>query len=110
METLRGGSLRWALSIAAWQPEPPELEALLALLPPEEAEHCRKFRFPDDRKRALASRLLQRAAAAAALGVPFGEAVIQRTRGGRPYLASTGDRSAAPNFNYSVSHEVRLRC
>ena len=102
----RPGCLRWAVDIARWTPEPPELDFLLALLPPEEAEHCRKFRFPDDTKRGLVSRLLQRACGAAVLGVPFREAVIRRTRGKKPYLADAQRPAEAPNFNYSVSHEV----
>jgi hypothetical protein len=96
--------LRWAVDICKWNPGPAEFEYLLGLLPPEEREQCRKYKFPDDRKRALVSRLLQRGCAATALGLPFREAVIRRTRGGKPYIASACDRSAAPNFNYSVSH------
>ncbi|GAB4820177.1 hypothetical protein N2152v2_007223 [Parachlorella kessleri] len=101
----RDGRLRWAVDISRWSPEPNELEHLLGLLPGAEQEACRKFRFLDDQKRALVSRLLQRASAAAVLGLPFCEVVIQRTRGSKPYIAGAGDRSAAPNFNYSVSHE-----
>lgn len=100
--------LRWAVDISKWDPQPAEFDHLLGLLPEDERNHCRKFRFMDDRKRALVSRLLQRASAEAVLGVPFREAFIKKTRGNKPYIANSLDRSRAPNFNYSVSHEVGL--
>ena len=43
----------------------PEFRFLLALLPEHEREECLRFRFMDDKKRALVSRLMQRAAACA---------------------------------------------
>lgn len=52
-------------------------------------------------------RLLARACCAAALRLPWPAVEIARTRGRKPYCANAeGDRSAAPNFNFNVSHEV----
>jgi phosphopantetheinyl transferase len=103
---------RWAVVASHWSPPPRAFEYLLSLLPAEEREQCNRFRQAEDRKRALVSRLLARAAAAAALRLqPFSaEAPVgwARTRGGKPYVASPLPRPPhAPNWNYSVSHEVR---
>ena len=103
---------RWAVVASHWSPPPQAFEYLLSLLPAEEREQCNRFRQAEDRKRALVSRLLARAAAAAALRLqPFStEALVgwARTRGGKPYVASPLPRPPhAPNWNYSVSHEVR---
>jgi hypothetical protein len=51
-------------------------------------------------------RLLQRHCVATALGVPFAEVAIQRTRGRKPVFAGTAHDPRAPNFNFNVSHEV----
>lgn len=102
--------LRWAVDTSSWTPGPDEFEFLLALIPTADQAECRSFRFLDDRKRALVSRLLQRAAACAALGLPFSEVDIRRTKGRKPFVFNRGaDRSSAPNFNFNVSHEVGSR-
>lgn len=99
--------LRLAVDVGRWDPSPREFDFLCSLLPDSEAEECRKFKFFDDQKRALVSRLLQRHVATVALGIPFQAVVIKRTKGRKPYIANEGvDRSPCPNFNYSVSHEV----
>ncbi len=46
-----------------------------------------KFKHLEDRKRALVSQLLQRACCQHALGVPFQEVALSRTKGGKPFLA-----------------------
>jgi 4'-phosphopantetheinyl transferase len=102
----RPGALRWALDTARWTPAPEELEFLLALIPEDEREQVRKFRFLEDQKRALASRLLQRRAAQLVLGIPHDLVVIRRTKGNKPYVANDLPKHHAPNFNFSVSHEV----
>ncbi|EFN51313.1 hypothetical protein CHLNCDRAFT_55270 [Chlorella variabilis] len=100
------GRLRWAVQVEAWSPGHAEFELLLSLLPEAERCACTRFRQAQDRKRALVSRLLQRAAAAAALGLRHGGALsVQRTRGNKPYVAGAHRPSHAPNWNYSVSHE-----
>ena len=63
-----------------------------------------------DRKRALVSRLLQRAAAARVLGLPWDAVHLGRTREGKPHLAGPSAEAAAaagphlPCFNFNVSH------
>ena len=116
--------LRWAVNISRWHPsddhDGPEFRFLLALLPEHEREECLRFRFMDDKKRALVSRLMQRAACARVAGVPHADVPIRRTKGKKPFFAWTelegldAERrpdvafSAAPNFNFNVSHEGAL--
>ena len=100
---------RWAVALGAWEPSPDEFAFLLGLLPEEERTPVLRFRQEADKRRALVSRLLQRAAAAAALGLPHASVVVRRTRGSKPYAANELDKPHAPNWNYSVSHEVRRR-
>lgn len=103
----REGRLRWAVEISRWQPSDREFDFLCSILPPEDATECRKFKFLDDRKRAVLSRLLQRHAAASVLAIPHDSVEIKRTRGRKPYAANPViEKRGAPNFNYSVSHEV----
>ncbi len=103
--TAASGRLRWAVDTKQWDPCPSEFQFLCSLLPSGESEECAKFRFFDDQKHAVISRLLQRHAAFAALEIPHAAVVIRRTKGRKPYIANDGPRPGAPNFNYSVSHE-----
>ena len=65
------------------------------------------FRFKDDQKRALVSRLLQRQCVSAAMSLSWESVQIKRTKGRKPFVMNkTMDRSGAPNFNFNVSHEV----
>lgn len=65
------------------------------------------FRFKDDQKRALVSRLLQRQCVSAAMSLAWESVQIKRTKGRKPFVMNKGlDRSGAPNFNFNVSHEV----
>ena len=103
------GRLRLAVDIARWHPSIEELEFLYSLLPPADAEDCKKFRFFDDKKRSVTSRLLQRHAAFLALGIPHPAVDIKRTKGRKPYVANPiPNKQHSPNYNYSVSHEVSL--
>jgi 4'-phosphopantetheinyl transferase len=58
--------LRWAVNTERWNPEGDhegaEFTFLLSLLPQHEREDCLRFVHMPDKKRALVSRLLQRAA------------------------------------------------
>lgn len=100
-------ALRWAVDVTRWQPPPSELAFLLSLLPENEQTEATRFKFEADRKRHLVSRLLGRAAAAAALGLQHSVVEIKRTRGGKPYVANVLQKPAgAANYNYSISHEV----
>jgi hypothetical protein len=65
------------------------------------------FRFKDDQKRALLSRLLQRRCVSAALGLPWGKVQLKRTKAKKPYAAGAPAKPHAPNFNFNVSHEAR---
>ena len=54
---------RWAVDVSRWQPNEDEFEYLCSnSLTKEESVHCKRFKFEDDRKRALISKLLQRTA------------------------------------------------
>ena len=106
--------LRWAVNIAKWHPEGDhegaEFQFLLHLLPANEREDCLKMRFMPDKKRAIVSRLLQRAACAHVTSIPFERIVIKRTKGRKPFLADISEAQPprlphAPNFNFNVSHE-----
>ena len=83
-----------------------------------------KFHFVDDQKRALVSRLLQRRACFEATAVPYDQVQIERTKGGKPFMAnkppaspapsgaadggsSSGGAARGPNWNFNVSHEGR---
>ena len=66
------------------------------------------FRFKDDQKRALLSRLLQRRCVNVGLGVPWGKVRIKRTKAKKPFVVGVPDRQHAPNFNFNVSHEARI--
>lgn len=98
-------TLRWAVDISVWACKEAEWQFLLGLLPSDDRTAVQRFKFRDDQKRALVSRLLQRQCVAAALGVPFAEVAIQRTKGRKPFFAGRISRPEAPNFNFNVSHE-----
>ena len=102
--------LRWAVNTERWSPsgdhEGAEFGFLLSLLPRHEREECLKFVHMPDKKRALVSRLLQRAACARVTSAPHASIEIRRTKGRKPFLASPlPDPALAPNFNFNVSHE-----
>jgi len=98
--------LRWVVDTSAWAPMAAEWAFLLTLVTDEEREKTMRFKFEADQKRALLSRLLQRAACHEAYGTPHAAAVIKRTKGGKPYLAERPAVLAdAPNWNFNVSHE-----
>ena len=90
-----------------WEPNPQEFQFLCTLLPAADSEACNKFRFFADKKRAVVSRLLQRHAAFLALDIPHEAVSIERTKGRKPYVANKIEKLHAPNYNYSVSHEVK---
>lgn len=99
--------LRWAVDTESWKPNEAQLALLLRLLPSQEAAECTAYKLAPDRKRALISRLLQRACICQALGVPWQQVQVRRTRGRKPFCANLPLPTAtAPNFNFNVSHEV----
>lgn len=104
-------SLRWAMRLSEWTlADAPAVSAefdFLLRFVREEGERRAVFKFErdDDRRRALLSRLLARAACAEALGLDLDDVRVARTRGKKPYLASAAKRPWAPNFNFNISHE-----
>ncbi|KAG2450503.1 hypothetical protein HYH02_005004 [Chlamydomonas schloesseri] len=78
----------------------------LALLPHEEQQQVLEFLQPADQFRALASRIMQRCAVVAALGVAWREVALGRTKGRKPFTTNAKPPHA-PNFNFNVSHEGR---
>ena len=112
--------VRWAVNITKWMPEKDEMDFLLTILPMHERERVMRFKREEDRKRALVSRLMQRACVGTCAALEKkDEAEIKRTKGGKPFVyvaknkttsattATThmGRRETAPNFNFNVSHE-----
>ncbi|KAK9844590.1 hypothetical protein WJX74_004382 [Apatococcus lobatus] len=98
-------TFRWAVNIGRWHPEEAEIDFLLTLIPEPERKDVRAFKFLDDQKRALCSRLLQRQCTCQALRISWQAVSLKRTRGRKPFAAVQGSRSACPNFNFNVSHE-----
>lgn len=103
--------MRIAFNSSRWAPEGEddgaEFQYLLSCVQEDEAEQVRRFRFFEDKQRALVSRLLQRKCAETCLGLGWDEILIKRTKGKKPFVASgVSERpEGAPNFNYNVSHE-----
>ena len=114
MEDEPTARVRWAVNSTRWKPGEREMEFLLKILPVHERERVMRFKREEDRKRALVSRLMQRACVGTCAVVETTDAVeIRRTKGGKPFMyveenATTKERrraTAAPNFNFNVSHE-----
>ncbi|KAK9814129.1 hypothetical protein WJX72_001038 [[Myrmecia] bisecta] len=103
---MASATLRWAVAVKRWEPHPEEWTFLLQLLPQEEVKQVETFKFVEDQKRALISRLLQRRCCQAVFGLRWDQVVIKRTKGRKPYLATPlPNKQYAPNFNFNVSHE-----
>ena len=98
--------LRWFVDVSGWSPSTTEFGYFLAALGHEDRSTIERFIQFDDRKRALASRLLQRASVIQVCRCKDSEVRIARTRGGKPFTTNMKP-SSAPNFNFNVSHEVR---
>ena len=99
--------VRWAFNISSWEPTDGELHAALQLLPEQEQAACTRFHQLADRKRALASRLLQRRLGAQCFGcTSFQDVCIERTANGKPYFPVTPTQTDALRVNFNVSHEV----
>lgn len=96
--------LRWYVNTNAWQPSAAEFSACLGTLSREDQEVVQRFRFEDDRKRALVSRLLQRACVRHVCCVPDDAVELLRTKGKKPFTTNKKP-VCAPNFNFNVSHE-----
>ena len=132
---LHNFTFRWVVDVENWNPidehEGREFQFLLDLIAPEdERAQVLKYLHFADKKRALVSRLLTRAACTKASKFPFKEVRIKRTKGKKPFFANVHERvdsvkdkgtgcgvkvyeknefsagiPKAPNFNFNVSHE-----
>ncbi|CAK9071390.1 L-aminoadipate-semialdehyde dehydrogenase-phosphopantetheinyl transferase (4'-phosphopantetheinyl transferase) (Alpha-aminoadipic semialdehyde dehydrogenase-phosphopantetheinyl transferase) (AASD-PPT) [Durusdinium trenchii] len=107
-----GYTHRWAINIDDWNPaggsEGSEFQFLLRLIKEEnERKAVLRFKFLDDQKRALISRLLVRQASASSLNkTNFDGMEIKRTKGRKPFLAHPlCPENEAPNWNVNCSHE-----
>ena len=104
------GILRWLVDVEAWEVAigGDEWQLLLKCLSEAEATKVMRFMHAADKKRALVSRLLQRRACHEVTGLSCADVVVERTKGGKPFMANKPrPMSGAPNFNYNVSHEGR---
>eukprot|EP00624_Nannochloropsis_granulata_P007744 evm.model.NODE_932_length_14269_cov_36.301212.2 len=98
------GILRLGLRIGTEAVTPGQWELLLSLLPEAEAHKVQGFYHDKDRRLALGSLLLQRAATSWVLGPRFKDILIQRTQPhNKPYVEAAGTR--IPGWNYNVSHQ-----
>jgi len=98
-------ALRWAVNTTNWDPKDKEWDFLLGLLPESERTPVMRFKFMDDKKRAIVSRLLQRRCVEENIGILWEDIDIKRTKGRKPFLATKTNCTYAPNFNFNVSHE-----
>ncbi|KAK9808136.1 hypothetical protein WJX73_000595 [Symbiochloris irregularis] len=107
MITTDGPALRWAVHLPSWQPQDREWVFLKDIIGADERKQVEQFRFHDDKKRAVISRLLKLACVHHALDVAWEEVTIRYTKGNKPYYRSQQDQDkfGAPNFNFNVSHE-----
>jgi len=97
------GILRLGLQIGTETITPGQRELLLSLLPEGDVHKLQGFYHDKDRRLALGSLLLQRAATSWVLGQRFKDILIQRTQPyNKPYVEAAGTR--LPGWNYNVSH------
>lgn len=96
--------LRWAVNTREWNPCELELSALIARFPSADHDKCKRFLHLDDRKRAVASRLLQRSFGSFAFNRPQKEIEIARSERGKPFFLH--EHPIAQCLNFNVSHEV----
>lgn len=111
-QALPQGIARLGLRVGTESITPAQWGVALGLLPEAEALKVRRFYHDKDRRLALGSLLLQRAASSWVLGKPFGGVAIERAQPhNKPYVDATGTR--LPGWNYNVSHHgewVVLAC
>lgn len=97
---------RFALNISTWNATEEEVSQLASCFPPEDRDKCNRFLRFADRKRAVASRLLQRSLGLRAFGQRPQDVLIARTDKGKPFFLHA--HPTAKNLNFNVSHEVRF--
>lgn len=91
------------------RPEPPDLEALSAVLSPEERERVDRMAHPDLRRRRILCRHALRVALGARLGVCAEQVPLRNGPHGKPYL-ETGipDGNAEGRLHFNLSHTDHL--
>jgi len=97
------GILRLGLQIGTEPVTAGQWQLLLTLLPDAEAQKVQRYYHDKDRRLAVGSLLLQRAATSWVLGQRFKDVLIQRTQPhNKPFVDAGGTR--LPGWNYNVSH------
>lgn len=96
---------RWALHCSAWELNDDDKHYFLSLIPLEERAACTRFARPEDCKRALASRVLQRLLGSLVFHVPLPSVKISRSASGKPFFAAVHSSS---RIDFNVSHEVSI--
>ena len=100
-------TFRWVVDIDQWHPieehEGREFQFLLNLIQQEdEREQVLKYYHFADKKRALVSRLMTRAACAKARGCKFEEVIIGRTKGRKPFFKNVHEVAARTTTTNNV--------
>ena len=99
--------LRWIVNSTTWRPGDDEFAFVLTILPTHEREEVTRFHRFEDRKRALLSRLMQRAAikraCASAEDARWRDARVEaldvrRTKGSKPFHGARGERRGGAEF------------
>ena len=100
-------SVRLYVDVSEWRLSgDAEYQFLLELIGDEqERAGVEKYRLPEDRQRALVSRLLARKVSAEMCGLAHNDVSIQRTRSGKPFLSTPHTTASQPNFNFNISHD-----
>lgn len=96
--------LRWAVNIRTWSPTELDLAHLADAFPPEDRAQCNQFVHLADRKRAVASRVLQRSFGSRAFQQRPEDVELARTCRGKPFFVHA--HPVARHLNFNVSHEV----
>ena len=80
--------LRWYVNVSHWLPSQDEFESIVQTLGNDERQSILRYIQLQDRKRALVSRLLQRAAIRQVCGCSESDVRIQRTKGQKPFCVN----------------------
>lgn len=96
--------LRWAVNIRTWSVTESDLAHLADAFPAEDRDKCNRFLHLADRKRAVASRVLQRSFGSRAFHQRPQDVELARTPRGKPFFVHVHPVSS--NLNFNVSHEV----
>lgn len=96
--------LRWAVNIAKWEPTLDKFVDLLSYVQPEEQKRIRRFHFHIDKKRALAGRLLLRAAISKEAKLNWQQIHFLRTAKNKPYWQPPSGYKGASDFQVNISH------